>query len=82
VLDAPTVAKLERFQARWDRLGPGLASAHAGGADAEPAAAERLRHAIAGAFLVGLDDGKRALFEFLPLAWLRFYRRTVRGSRV
>ena len=31
---------------------------------------------MTGAFFRAVDDGKRALFEFLPLAWLRTYRLT------
>src|SRR5262249_26032544 len=33
-------------------------------------------HKVAGATLRVMDDTKRALFEFLPLAWLRTYRQT------
>ena len=51
----------------------------------EPGLVERLYHKLAGAFFYGLDNAKRALFEFLPLTWLRTYRQTAQwlfGRRV
>jgi hypothetical protein len=69
--------RLQRFGARWSRLQsrwhgqPTVAVA-----ETEPSVGERLYYRMAGAFFQAWDDGKRALFEFLPLAWLRTYRQT------
>lgn len=66
---------LGRFATRWHRLQdrwiqqPDHTSAHP-----EPSVMERLCFSLTGLFFRGIDDGKRALFEFLPLTWLRTYR--------
>jgi hypothetical protein len=80
VLDAAIVAKLRRFQARWERLGPWRASGRSRDrvARSEPSPPELVYHAVAGACFATLDDCKRVLLEFLPLAWLRTYRGTMR----
>ena len=80
-LDAAIIGKLRRFQARWERLGPWRVSSRSRdrGARLEPSSLELLYHTVAGAFLAILDDSKRVLLEFLPLAWLRIYRRTMRS---
>ena len=75
---APAVRKrLQRFGARWRRLQSQWLGYQTGAADApEPSTLERLNCKIAGAFFRTVDGGKRVLFEFLPLAWLRTYRLT------
>lgn len=68
------VQKLQRFHARWHRLGghrlPQPVS------ETEPFLGERLYHGMAGRILFLADNGRRALLEFLPLNWLKAYRRT------
>jgi hypothetical protein len=71
--------RLQRFGARWRRLrsrwhGQPIPVA----VDEEPSVGERLYCWLAGVFFQAVDDGKRVLFEFLPLAWLRTYRQTKR----
>ncbi len=67
--------KLRRFGARWNRLqSRWLEDPINSSAEREPAVAERLYYRISGKLFCTLDDGKRLLFEFLPLAWLRSYR--------
>ena len=67
--------KLRRFGVRWDRLQSDWFERHISlSNEREPSAAECFFHNISGAFLCRLDDGKRVLFEFLPLTWLRTYR--------
>lgn len=78
-LPAPTVARLERFRSRWDRLNAdlfGWQTVPATVRRPEPGFVERWYHNIAGAVFCGGDNMKRSLFEFLPLAWLRTYRQT------
>lgn len=75
---APAILKrLQRFGARWRRLQSqwlGLPADAANGP--EPSVLERFYCQMAGAFFRVVDDGKRVLFEFLPLPWLRTYRQT------
>ncbi len=81
VLDAALIAKLRRFQARWERLAPSRASSRWRdcGARPEPSARELIYHSVAGACFSSFDDSKRVLLEFVPLDWLRMYRRTMRS---
>ena len=79
IADERLVKKLQRFRIRWNRLlsqwlhiqdnpltGP------------EPGMVERLYHNLAGSSLQMGHNAKRALFEFLPLPWLRTYRQMKR----
>jgi hypothetical protein len=67
--------KLRRFGARWNRLqSHWLKYPINSSTEREPSVAERLFYRVSGSFFCTLDDGKRLLFEFLPLAWLRSYR--------
>lgn len=69
------VQKLERFHCRWNRLRHQFFNHRLdafGGT--EPSLPERLYHRVAGSLLCRKDSAKRALFEFLPLPWLRTYR--------
>jgi hypothetical protein len=78
-LPAATVARLERFRSRWDRLNAdlfGWQTVPAPVRRPEPAFVERCFYNIAGAVFCGGDNMKRSLFEFLPLPWLRTYRQT------
>ncbi|HUA37363.1 MAG TPA: sulfotransferase [Candidatus Sulfopaludibacter sp.] len=69
--------RLQRFDARWCRLqSQWLGSQTDAAAGPEPSVAERLYYKVTGVFFQAIDNGKRALFEFLPLAWLRTYRQT------
>ena len=71
--------KLQRFDARWSRLqSPWLGDRANSSAGPEPSLMERLYQKVTGRFFCALDDGKRALFEFLPLTWLHTYRQTKR----
>lgn len=72
------LAKLARFQVRWNRLTAGWYARPDDTARSfhEAGVIERCYHRIAGRFLHMLDDGRRVLFEFLPLNWLRAYRTT------
>ena len=69
------VQTLQRFHNRWNRLTCELLghpkSPQPG---TEPSPPEFLYHQLAGWFLCFVDAAKRALFEFLPLPWLRTYR--------
>lgn len=77
IINPAALKRLQRFDVRWRRLRsrwPGHPTDAPAGP--EPSAAERLYCKMAGAFFSAVDGGKRALFEFLPLAWLRTYRLT------
>jgi hypothetical protein len=77
VLDPGISRKLERFRNRWSRLNRAWFPEMKPGTDAsEPSFFERMRHQIIGKIFCAWDDMKRALFEFLPLDWLRAYRET------
>jgi hypothetical protein len=80
VLDAVIIEKLRRFQARWERLGSWRRSSQARdrGRRPEPSSPELIYHTVAGALFSTVDDCNRVLLEFLPLVWLRAYRRTMR----
>jgi hypothetical protein len=69
------VQKLQRFHNRWNRLTYELLG-HPKSPESgpEPSPPEFLYHRAAGSFLCFMDAAKRALFEFLPLPWLRTYR--------
>lgn len=76
-LDPAALKRLQRFGARWRRLqSQWLGKQTDATAESEPSVLERLSCKIAGVFFQSMDGGKRALFEFLPLAWLRTYRQT------
>ena len=78
-LPASTVARLERFRSRWDRLNAdlfGWQTVPASVRRPEPGFIERWYHNTAGAVFCAADNMKRSLFEFLPLPWLRTYRQT------
>jgi hypothetical protein len=71
----PAFQKLQRFHNRWNRLAYellGLSNSPQSGP--EPSPPELLYHRLAGSFLCFMDATKRAVFEFLPLPWLRTYR--------
>jgi sulfotransferase family protein len=69
--------RLQRFGVRWHRLQSRWLGHQADvPAGSEPSVAERLYCKMTGAFFRAVDDGKRVLFEFLPLTWLRTYRQT------
>jgi len=69
--------RLQRFDARWRRLqSQWLSNQPDAIAESKPSVVERLYCKMAGMFFHAVDDGKRALFEFLPLAWLGTYRQT------
>jgi len=69
--------RLQRFDARWRRLqGQWLSNQTDVAVESEPSVLEHLYCKMTGMFFQAVDDGKRALFEFLPLAWLRTYRLT------
>jgi hypothetical protein len=69
--------RLQRFDARWRRLqSQWLSNQPDVAVISEPSVVERLYCKMAGMFFHALDDVKRALFEFLPLAWLGTYRQT------
>ena len=75
-LSAAALRKIDRFQARWNRLIAGwLGRPNSNAGTAEPGAAELLYHRVFGRGLNLVDDTKRLLFEFLPLNWLQTYRR-------
>ncbi len=76
-IEPAALKRLQRFGARWHRLqSQWLGNQTDAAAGAEPFVMERLYCRMTGAFFRAVDDGKRALFEFLPLAWLRTYRLT------
>jgi hypothetical protein len=75
ILDPLAVKKLQRFGSRWSRLQrQWLGNRANSSAGLEPSAAERFYCRMTGSFFCAMDDGKRVLFEFLPLPWLRSYR--------
>ena len=70
-----TLNKLQRFGARWHRLqNRWLGPTTEVPVSPEPSVAERLYCGMAGLFFRTVDNVIRALFEFLPLTWLRTYR--------
>jgi hypothetical protein len=73
--DERVTEKLQRFSNRWNRLRRQNLN-HPGEPlqGREPGLLERLYHHLAGLSLCYKDSTKRALFEFLPLPWLRTYR--------
>ncbi|MGA9780168.1 MAG: sulfotransferase family protein [Limisphaerales bacterium] len=76
-IEPAALKRLQRFDARWRRLqSRWLGNQTDAAAESEPSVMERLYCKMTGAFFRAVDDGKRALFEFLPLAWLRTYRLT------
>jgi len=75
IIPLPVLGRLQRFDARWKRLKCQWLGHPANAATGpEPSGAERLCGKVTGLFFNAMDDGKRVLFEFLPLAWLRSYR--------
>ena len=75
IIKPSVLRQLQRFRARWHRLQSQWLGCRIGAAsEPEPSFMERLYCRISGAFFRAVDGGKRALFEFLPLAWLRTYR--------
>ena len=76
-IDPAVLRRLQRFGARWRRLQSQWLGHQTGAVgESEPSVMERLYCKTTGAFFRAVDDGKRALFEFLPLAWLHTYRQT------
>lgn len=74
-IDQRVTRKMGRFQRRWDRLTQQWLCDRKTPSDApEPSLAELLYHKAAGAFFHSWDEIRRAVFEFLPLPWLRTYR--------
>jgi hypothetical protein len=73
-LDPELVKKLQRFQARWYRMGDKRLQKPV--SETEPSLGERIYHNAAGRFLSATDGAKRVMFEFLPMPWLATYRRT------
>jgi hypothetical protein len=77
IIHPAALKRVQRFGVRWRRLQSKWLGHPAAAPDAaEPSAAERLYFKVAGSFFRACDDGKRVLFEFLPLTWLRTYRLT------
>ena len=75
VLTAPVIRKLQRFHSRWSRLQNHSPHALNGSPTGpEPGWTERQYHKVAGSVFYFGYNVKRALFEFLPLPWLRTYR--------
>ncbi len=75
VLSVPVAGKLRRFRSRWNRLQREWAGVQGvDGEEVEPSRGERLYHHVTGLFFHVIDGVRRALFEFLPLPWLRSYR--------
>ena len=75
IASSRAVAKLQRFRNRWNRLRCQMLSHQVEPANGhEPALLERLYHLLLGSLACRVDAVKRALIEFLPLAWLRTYR--------
>jgi hypothetical protein len=75
IIDPPSLKKLQRFDSRWHRLQRQWLGKQSNSAtEREPSLMERLYCKITGSFFCAMDDGKRVLFEFLPLPWLRTYR--------
>ncbi len=76
-IDPAALKRLQRFDVRWRRLqSQWFGNQTDAAAESEPSVVERLYCKMAGTFFQAVDNGKRALFEFLPLAWLRTYRQT------
>ena len=76
-INPAALKRLQRFGVRWQRLQSRWLGNQTGATTgSEPSVVERLYCKMTGAFFQAMDDGKRALFEFLPLAWLRTYRLT------
>jgi hypothetical protein len=74
-IDPRVIQKLQRFGARWSRLqSQWLKVQNHSSIVPEPSLVERFYHKLAGLFWGIMDGGKRAIFEFLPLPWLRTYR--------
>lgn len=75
VVDPGIVRKLQRFQARWTRLRSECFDLkHESSPHTEPTLAERLYCKMTGKLFWAMHNMKRALFEFLPMPWLRTYR--------
>jgi hypothetical protein len=69
------IQKLQRFGSRWNRLqSKWLNGRNHSLTVPEPSRAERLYHEMLGALFYAMDGAKRAIFEFVPLPWLRTYR--------
>jgi hypothetical protein len=77
IIKPAALQRLQRFGVRWCRLQSRWLGHQADvPAGPEPSVAERLYCKMTGVFFRAVDDGKRLLFEFLPLTWLRTYRQT------
>jgi hypothetical protein len=83
VIDPHVAGKLQRFEARWNRLRSetlnmtnGLCESHP-----EPGLIERACYGAAGRFFWAAHNIKRAAFEFMPLPWLRTYRQIKNWAR-
>jgi hypothetical protein len=77
IIEPPVLNRLQRFGARWRRLqSQWLGSQASAATGPEPSAGELFCCRMKGSFFCAGDGLKRALFEFLPLPWLRTYRQT------
>jgi hypothetical protein len=77
IVEPAVLQRIRRFDVRWRRLqGQWLGDQGDTIRGPEPSILERLYCKALGAFFNAVDGGKRTLFEFLPLAWLRTYRQT------
>lgn len=76
ILDEVVLAKLQRYERRWKRLGNPLELSGPEALDGvEPSTAEVLGDKLKGRYYFEADILRRLLFEFLPLSWLRRYRK-------
>jgi hypothetical protein len=74
-LAAPAVVrKLERYRCHWEHMQADWLGGKANGSQLKPGPVEYAYHNFVGRALMMYDSLVRALFEFLPLAWLRVYR--------
>ena len=73
-LNPEVVQRVQQFHARWHRLVGRLLPNPV--STAEPPVITVLYHRALGRMLYLTDNVKRALLEFLPLSWLKAYRRT------
>jgi hypothetical protein len=72
---APVVEKLERYRSFWEREQAAWLKPNPGANGLAPGNFEYIYHNGVGKTLVKYDSLVRACFEFLPMGWLRNYRR-------
>jgi thiamine transporter ThiT len=76
VLDLRMQQRLQRFQVRWNRLSGNRFNIQENpAATREPFLLELFYYKMTGRYFHVFDNIKRAFLEFLPLSWLRTYRR-------